>query len=220
LSTESPVYLKKYNADEYPELAAIDYREVMRYSGMPRKDPAAPIPADEEEARICGMAEDFLKELKPVLDYRVSYRFIPVEWDEGKLVLPIDVGGSRDLARNLDGCSEALMFAATIGIGIDRLIARYNRTSPAGALILQALGAERAEALCNLFNTEIRSDMASRGLKAHPRFSPGFGDLRLDVQRDFMRMLDCAHLIGVNLNESLLMSPSKSVTAFIGGSPA
>ncbi len=220
MKTGSPVYVKTYKADENPGLEELNLREILRYSGMTRKDPSARVPADDDEARICELIDECFAEVSPLLEYRVCYRYIPVEWETERMILPFDVGGSRDLARNLNGCTEAVMFAATIGIGIDRLIARYNRTSPAGALILQALGAERAEALCNLFNAEIRSDMASRGLKAHPRFSPGFGDLRLDVQRDFMRMLDCAHLIGVNLNESLLMSPSKSVTAFIGGSPA
>ena len=49
-----------------------------------------------------------------------------------------------------------------------------------------------------------------------PRFSPGYGDLSLEMQRDIFRVLDCPRKIGLTLNESLLMSPSKSVTAIIG----
>ena len=59
-------------------------------------------------------------------------------------------------------------------------------------------------------------EAVAKGMSLRPRFSPGYGDLPLTVQKEFMTLLDCAHLIGINLNESLLMSPSKSVTAIIG----
>jgi cobalamin-dependent methionine synthase I len=58
--------------------------------------------------------------------------------------------------------------------------------------------------------------------KEHPdyrlvsRYSPGYGDLPLEMQREIIRALDCGRTIGVTLTESLLMQPSKSVTAVIG----
>ena len=42
------------------------------------------------------------------------------------------------------------------------------------------------------------------------------GDVPLAVQRDIFSVLDCPRQIGLSLNDSLLMSPSKSVTAFVG----
>ena len=48
------------------------------------------------------------------------------------------------------------------------------------------------------------------------RFSPGHGDLPLALQTDIFRALDCPRKIGLTLNGSLLMSPSKSVTALFG----
>jgi len=49
-----------------------------------------------------------------------------------------------------------------------------------------------------------------------PRFSPGYGDLPLETQREIFDVLDCSRRIGLMLNDSLLMSPTKSVTAFVG----
>ena len=43
-----------------------------------------------------------------------------------------------------------------------------------------------------------------------------YGDLPLEMQKDIFNVLDCSKRIGLTLNESLLMSPSKSVTAIIG----
>ena len=47
----------------------------------------------------------------------------------------VDIGfgeiHSADLSRHLKDCRSAILFAATIGIGVDRLIAKYNRINPA-----------------------------------------------------------------------------------------
>jgi hypothetical protein len=79
--------------------------------------------------------------------------------------------------------------------------------------MLQALGSERVEALCDEF-CRLMAIESKRELR--PRFSPGYGDLPLELQRDIFRLLEPSRRIGVVLNDSLLMSPSKSVTAIIG----
>ena len=61
--------------------------------------------------------------------------------------------------------------------------------------------------------------MEAEGLSLRPRFSPGYGDFPLSMQTPIFDALDCPRKIGVSLNASLLMSPSKSVTAVIGLAP-
>ena len=111
---------------------------------------------------------------------------------------------SVTLAKFLGDSDRAIVFAATVGIGVDRLISRYARLSPARALVFQAIGAERIEDLCDVF-------CKAKGL--HTRCSPGYGDIPFEMQRDIFALLDCPRRIGLTLNGSLLMSPSKSVTA-------
>jgi len=66
---------------------------------------------------------------------------------------------------------------------------------------------------------EIRQELASgEGLVS--RFSPGYGDLPLDYQRTLLSVLDTSRKIGVSLTDSLLMVPSKSVSAIVGVRPA
>jgi len=48
------------------------------------------------------------------------------------------------------------------------------------------------------------------------RFSPGYRDLPLTLQREIFTLLEPSRRIGLSLNASLLMSPSKSVTAIVG----
>ena len=58
------------------------------------------------------------------------------------------------------------------------------------------------------FISELLKTRGSVNLFTRPRFSPGYGDLPLTVQKDFFRVLDCTRKIGLSLNDSLLMSPS------------
>ena len=117
------------------------------------------------------------------------------------------------LSKNLKDCSSVIVFAATIGVEIDRLIAKYGRISPSKALVIQAIGAERIEALCDEFCSDIANE---KKMRLTPRFSPGYGDLPLNIQKNIFDVLDCSKRIGLTLNDSLIMSPSKSVTAFVG----
>ncbi|WP_022932368.1 vitamin B12 dependent-methionine synthase activation domain-containing protein [Treponema bryantii] len=122
---------------------------------------------------------------------------------------------SRDLGRNLSGCSQVALLAATIGPQVDTLIRRYSSLDPVYASILQATGAMFIEELVDLVNAEIKKIAAAQGLKTKPRYSPGYGDVPLQVQKDFFRLLPCTR-IGLTLMDTLIMAPEKSVTAFVG----
>ena len=80
------------------------------------------------------------------------------------------------------------------------------------SLALQGIGAERIEALCDEFCLDVGNSMG----KVRPRFSPGYGDFDISFQTKIFEVLQCGKKIGVTLNESLLITPTKSVTAIIG----
>lgn len=187
------------------ESIPVNYREVCRY--MSCKNP------DEETKKLL---QQCVEESDGVLSYKVCYSVfdIAVQGDE------IDFGfvkaTSHSLAINLKNCKKAVVFAATVGHGLDRLIKRENLLSPAKALCFQALGSERVESLCDAFNEEIKAEFEKGGMKLKPRFSPGYGDLSLEIQRSIIPVLDCTKLLGISLGENLMMSPSKSVTAIVG----
>ena len=198
MSTDRPL-LKSYVPPP------VDRTEILRYAGI--KQPTA---------ELLSLLEDCLAELLGILCFRVVYCTVPVlRTEEGILLGAVSIP-SHDLSKNLRGCDRAILFAATLGEGIDRLMARYAVLSPARELLLQAIGTERIEALCDRFCEDMRTEVAREGRTLRPRFSPGYGDLPLAVQRELFAYLDCARRIGLCLNESLLMSPLKSVTAIVG----
>ena len=192
----------------YPTPGAVNRREILRYAGV-----------REETPELAALLDEALRELLPMLSGKVCWQEFPLSGGETGLDLGFACVDSASLARNLSGCDRIILFAATLGLGPDRLIARYSRLSPAKALLLQAIGTERIEDLCGRFCNSIRQDACCQGLSMAPRFSPGYGDLPLTVQRDIFRVLDCSRKIGLTLNDSFLMSPSKSVTAIVGLGP-
>ena len=191
------IYAKNYPAPEW------NIRECLRYAGTTPQNISA-----EEKA----LFDACLAEIGNKLTYKVCWGRFPVKREESSLDFGFLQTDSKALMKNLAGCEEVIIFAATIGLEIDRLIRRYTNLSPAKALFFQAIGAERIESLCDAFCEELKGE----GLLLRPRFSPGYGDLPLELQKDIFRVLDCPRKIGLSLNESLLMSPSKSVTAIIG----
>lgn len=148
--------------------------------------------------------------------YRVCYSEFPLIFDGDKLYIGDIATKSQDLRGRLDGCYAAVVFAATVGMEYDRLIRAYGKLDAAKAFMLQAIGTERVEALCDVFCKELKDNKSDLGEEVTDRFSPGYGDLPLELQRNIFDMLDCERHIGVFLNNSLLMTPSKSVTAIIG----
>ena len=123
---------------------------------------------------------------------------------------------SESLARNLSGCCGAILLAATIGPACDMLVRRAGVTSAVDASIYQACGAAAIESFLDDMNDRYKADYEAQGLFLRPRFSPGYGDLNLDHQKDWFRLLDITKQIGIELTDSLLMVPTKSVTAIIG----
>ena len=184
------------------EAPPIRRRELLRYAGCA-----------EADAATATLMDDCLTEAADALAYKVCYRELPVKIDEKKCDFGTFSVFSHQLARNLENCTRVLLLAATVGVGIDRLIQKYSRIAPSRALMMQAIGAERIEALCDAFCDDMEKEM---GVSLRPRFSPGYGDLPLGVQKDIISLLEAPKRIGLSLNDSLLMSPTKSVTAFAG----
>lgn len=145
--------------------------------------------------------------------------FFKAVWRKSKVVflgddtLEFDFGRitSKSLCKNMENCKEAYVFAATAGIGIDRLMLRYKAINPSKAIVVSAVGSSAVECWCDMINEKI-----TEGKKSKPRFSPGYGGVELKHQKEIIDFLDAERKLGITLNESFFMTPVKSVTAFIG----
>ena len=177
-------------------------KEILRYAGCKQPDDG-----------IAALLAECMGEAEPMLSYHVCYATLPLTVQEDLCDFSAFRLASKHLARQLQNCQSVLLFGATVGVGIDRLIAKYGRLSPTKALLFQAIGTERIEALCDAFCADMAETLS---MEQRPRFSPGYGDLPLTAQQQIFSVLDCAKRIGLTLTHSQQMSPSKSVTAFVG----
>lgn len=184
-------------------LKAIDRREALRYLGCSR--------SVEDMSGVEGVIDECEREVLAVQNLKAVYSLYDISRGDG-LNLGFAKTDSRDLEKYLSGCNKIALFAATAGAGIDRLIAKYNRISPARAAVTQALGAALVEEWCNTVHAQLTAQYGA----ITARFSCGYGDLPLTLQRDIFAALDVTKKIGVTLSDDCFMTPTKSVTAIVG----
>ena len=159
-------------------------------------------------------------ELSDAIQPRYFYRVESVEHLPDRVRLQrtdLDLAGSTALGM-LAGCDRAVLLACTLGARFDAKLLAIQARDMAKAVIYDALGSAFVEAGCD----QAERDIAARfpDLFLTDRFSPGYGDLPLDIQPALCAALDTGRRLGVTVTPSLLMNPVKSVTAVIGLSDA
>lgn len=180
--------------------------EVLRYMGCP------PEKADGFlRAQVEACAGELLGTIRP----RWSWRAVEIAFEadgvrlEGGLLLP-----GQDLKNHLTGCGRAAVFCATLGAEVDALIRRAERLDMARALTLDCCASAAVEAVCDRIETELQGKFP--GCSFPFRYSPGYGDLPLDVQGPLLDLLDAPRRVGLCATQTHLLTPRKSVTAILG----
>lgn len=188
-----------------------DYNEIYRYLGYKKTDSSYNVP-DEVKGCVGECAREMHKLLKP----QAVYEKLDLKVEKDKIYFGQFFLQSKDLAKNLKNCSKVILIALTAGPLVDRLIQKYSKLDSAKAVIYQACGAMFIESFADIFCKKLSEKYESEGYFLHPRYSPGYGDLSLETQKLFFSILSCSQKIALTLNDSLLMTPEKSITAFIG----
>ena len=181
----------------------IDIGEAMRYLGAGAGN-------DALRAQVSAAAERIRE--KP----RYIYRVMELRWKDGVPFLPqiaMELPGNTSKTM-LGNCSKVVLLACTLGLSFDAFVSREQAKSMAEAVILDGCGSALVEQGCDEAEREISSRFP--GLYLTDRFSPGYGDLPLSLQKDLCAALDAQRRLGIYVNESMLMTPQKSVTALIG----
>lgn len=188
---------------------AAPYPEVCRYLGYRRG--VQPDPETEALIRACTAR------VEQAAQPRTVSAVHPLTFGAGNgLELgPIRVE-SAALAKNLRGCEQVILFAATLGLEVDRLIARAAAGRVAEGAVYQAAGAALIEAVCDAATDALRAESEAQRWYLRPRFSPGYGDFSLTHQPEIVRLLRTPERIGLTVTDSMLLLPAKSVTAVMG----
>jgi hypothetical protein len=124
---------------------------------------------------------------------------------------------SRRLLKFLGGSDEILLMGATAGPEITTAIQEdaAGRNVTRG-VVLDATASETVDAALDWIMAYYNQTLRRQGKRLLPaRFSAGYGDLALENQRTMYRLL-ALDKIGVEITETCILIPEKSVTAITG----
>lgn len=197
------------------DIRSVDRDEVLRYLGY-RGQEVAP----ELEARISEETRRALDVAHPracLRSFDVAERTVR---DDGVPELGL-VGCAlrlegESIAEHLEGAVAVGLMAVTLGAGTERELRRLSLTDALGQVMFDAVLTAIVERAADAAEARLVEDAATRGLHTNSRFSPGYGDLPLSCQPTFLAALDATRRLGITLTPSLLMVPTKSVTAVVG----
>ncbi len=184
----------------------LDAGEVLRYMGCP---------PERADTALRAQVEARARELLAVVRPRWSWRELAITFEtggvrlEGGLLLP-----GADLSAHLTGCDRAAVFCATLGAEVDALIRRAERLDMAKALTLDCCASAAVETVCDRIEAELQEKFPGRSFPF--RYSPGYGDLPLEVQGPLLDLLDAPRRVGLCATANHLLTPRKSVTAILG----
>ena len=117
------------------------------------------------------------------------------------------------IKKHLEECTDMVVMAVTLGAGVDRLIRMRQIRDMAEAVFLDSGASVLAEQCADILEAEIR---AKAGGFMTGRYSPGYGDFPIEMQKQLIKAVDGPKNIGLTANESCILIPRKSITAIMG----
>lgn len=191
------------------ECLEINKNEVLRYLGYRNQ---------LLDDGISLLIDDCINEMRSLAESRYVYKFFVMDNESGKILLRdsnIELLG-KDIFNHLRNSSKCILMAATLGSTVDMRIRYYEKINITRALILDACASTAIEEVCDNVCSEIDEKLAEQNEKLTSRFSPGYGDLPIDMQRNFITCLQADRAIGLTASSSNILIPGKSVTAIMG----
>lgn len=187
----------------------IDRQEVLRYLGYKGQK------IDDNMSEMIDLCR---AEVKNIIEPRTVYEYRNifstekgVEIEHTNLILT-----GNDIKNHLSSSKRCVLMAVTLGNEIEKKTRLYEKTNLTRALIIDACATTAVEEVCDIVEEKIRKEVEAAGMKITFRYSPGYGDLPLDIQQNFLCVLDAQKKIGLTVSENNLLFPRKSVTAVIG----
>ena len=186
----------------------INQEEALRYAGHRRGN------LTEELQKLFDQCCDLVQSLaEPRMVSRTFSigQHKPVQLLDTDLILEGD-----DIASLLADATSCILFAVTIGNRVESAIRNAQVTDITKALFLDACASAAVESACEEGERQLRETLEGPPPFLTRRYSPGYGDLPLTLQKPILRLLDAGRKIGLSVSASGLLTPRKSVTAIMG----
>lgn len=136
-----------------------------------------------------------------------------IKRENGKLFIgDIELEGNS-IGKLLEGCRRCIVMAVTVGFEVDMKISALGSLSPALSLLAAAAASSAVEDACDACCESLEKEF---GVSLTVRFSPGYGDLPMNIQPDLLELTNARRDLGLTVGSNYMLSPIKSVTAIAG----
>jgi hypothetical protein len=183
--------------------------EVLRYLGYRNQ-------AIDE--KLEQKTDQLMEEIKVASQVKCIFDTFPIKREKGSIFIgdgQLELPGTA-ISRHLENSEECILMAATLGTNVDKRIRYYGKFDVAKALIFDACATAYIEAACDELCRKIDAELFKKGQSLTFRFSPGYGNLPISIQKNFLKALDAEKKIGLTASSANILMPGKSVTAVMG----
>ena len=178
-------------------LSSVDRNQAFRYMGL----------HDKPDNKMLEMADYAEKELLRCIQPRYCWKVFQKQHLEKILI-------GSDIQKHLENCESVILFCATLSQKTDACIRFAQVVDVLAGMMTDAMASALTEQLCDEAEKEILNNFPD--MFSTWRFSPGYGDMPLSVQQDFLNLINAEKRLGICVSEGGLLIPTKSVTAIIG----
>ncbi len=200
--------LKSYQID------ALDRKEVLRYLGYRGQEVTPELDARLDAAIASCLAIGRARASIAVYDV-AGREELPDGTPQVTLADTALTLVGTSMQRHMRGARKVGVLAVTIGMGVERELKRLSLTDHLGQVLFDAAATTMVERAADAAEATLVGMAAREGLYTNFRFSPGYGDMPMQTQHVLLDALD-ARRLGITLSPTLLMTPTKSVTAVVG----
>lgn len=157
-----------------------------------------------------AMMEECAKEVEKYAEFKAVYETFTLAHQP--LSIPaIDLNLDYPALNHLlENCSQCILIACTLGAGLERRIRYYGKFDQARMIVMDAFSSVYVEAQCDAFEKNLNLNQRTY------RFCPGYEQTPLSINRKIAKVLEIHKKIGVELSDSDLMIPQKSMIGIIG----
>lgn len=183
--------------------------EVLRYLGFRNQT---------LEKDMNNLIEEAIEEMRNLAKVRYVYKPFNIDRAKDEIILRdtnMKLLG-KDIYKHLEKSQKCILMAVTLGSEVDMKIRYYEKINMTKALILDACATTAIEEACDEICETIENGIIEKNKKLTWRFSPGYGDLPIESQKDFISVLEGNKTIGLTVSDHSLLLPRKSVTAVVG----
>ena len=186
----------------------IPVSEICRGMGLPSH-------AEPDEATL-ALAEKAAALVLESAQPRMIWRQLPLAWDgdSPRIAAELPLEG-RDIRLHLAGCDGCVLLAVTLGPGTDLLLRRLSAGGMDLAVAADAAASVLIEQCADEAERQIRDGLPPDRYMTG-RYSPGYGDLTIQIQGRLVDAVNAQRQIGLAVTSNGILTPRKSITALLG----